>query len=389
MKTIKSTKTRTAMLAILALFVSAPSAFAYPPDNAAVLYYRASLSYDANDAMLDKVADLVRGKAGIDNEIREYIDRNSSAIKYFIDAGEAPNCNWGIDYSEGMALQTPRYAPLRDLARIVLADARIAAEAGDYRLALDRCLSVNKAAVHISNDGILVSHLVGIAANALANGVLADILPGISHDVETLSWLKGQMLSVSSAVPSLKAAINRDLQVCGQDIRKERADNILEMCGDDIPEQEAEILRNGDEAFFEASRMYFLQYIAAIVSTIEQPYPQSHEELVRLGEKLALESKENPQAVLTQMLMPALHRCLSLDVRIRTHFNAVITALDLCIGRAKTGRLPDALPQNALKDLFSGEDFEYKKTADGFILRCRGKDLDKDEIYEHEFKVKK
>jgi hypothetical protein len=196
------------------------------------------------------------------------------------------------------------------------------------------------------------------------------------------------MLSVSSAVPSLKAAINRDMQIFGQDIRKERAGNIVEMCGDDIPEQEAEILRNGDEAFFEASRMHFLQYIAAMMSVIEQPYPQSHEGLVRLGEKPGLESKENPHAILTGMLVPALHRCLTLDVRIRTHFNAVITALDLYVARAETGRLPDALPENALKDLFSGEDFEYEKTPDGFILRCRGRDLDKDEIYQYEFKVK-
>jgi hypothetical protein len=268
MKTIRNKRTTAAILAVLVLFASALSAFAYPPDNAAVLYYRASLSYDANDAMMDKVTDLVKGKTGIDNEIREYVKKNRNAIKYFVDAGDAPNCDWGMDYSEGMALQMPSYAPLRDLGKIVLAEAKIAAEAGDYSLALDRCLTVNKAAVHFSNDGILISHLVGISANALANGVLIDILPGISHDMKTLSWLKGQMLSVSSAVPSLKAAINKDMQVFGQDIRKEKADYILEMCYDDIPEQKAKIIRNGDKAFFEASRMYFLHYIAAIMSII-------------------------------------------------------------------------------------------------------------------------
>jgi hypothetical protein len=389
MKATKSKKTGTMILSAFVLFASAPAAFAYPPDNAAVLYYRASLSYDANEAMMRKVTDLVKGKAGIDSEIRQYVKKNSSAIKYFADAGDAPSCDWGIDYSEGMAVQMPQYAPLRDLAKIVLADARIAAEAGDHRLALDRCLAVNKAAVHFSNDGILISYLVGISANALANGVIIDILPGVSGDVKTLSWLKGRMLAVSGALPSLKSAINRDMQVCGQNICREKADYILEMCADQVPEQKAKTIRRGDEAFFEASRVNFMQYMAAIMSIIEQPYPQSHEELVRLGKKPALESKGNPHAILTGMLMPALHRCLSLDVRIRTHFNAIITALDLYIARARTGQLPDALPEDALKDLFSDKDFEYEKTADGFILRCRGKDLDKDEIYEHAFKVRK
>jgi len=39
--------------------------------------------------------------------------------------------------------------------------------------------------------------------------------------------------------------------------------------------------------------------------------------------------------------------------------------------------------------LFGGEDFEYKKTEEGFMLQCRGKDLDKDKIHQYEFKVAK
>ena len=39
------------------------------------------------------------------------------------------------------------------------------------------------------------------------------------------------------------------------------------------------------------------------------------------------------------------------------------------------------------KDLFSGKDFIYEKTDTGFTLRCQGKDLAKDLIYEYEFKL--
>jgi hypothetical protein len=64
-------------------------------------------------------------------------------------------------------------------------------------------------------------------------------------------------------------------------------------------------------------------------------------------------------------------------------------AIDIYIIKAKTGQLPDALPESMPKDLFSGKDFKYEKTKEGFVLRCRGKDLVKDKIYEFEFKVKK
>jgi hypothetical protein len=67
----------------------------------------------------------------------------------------------------------------------------------------------------------------------------------------------------------------------------------------------------------------------------------------------------------------------------------MLSAVDIYIINAKTGDLPNAIPAGLPRDLFSGEDFEYEKTADGFILRCQAKDLLKDEIYEYEFKVAK
>jgi hypothetical protein len=87
--------------------------------------------------------------------------------------------------------------------------------------------------------------------------------------------------------------------------------------------------------------------------------------------------------------MSAIETILCLDIRNKTHFNAVKAAIEIYIIKAKTGKLPDALPADLPGDLFSGKPLLYEKTADGFTLCCRGKDLSKDEIYKYEFKVKK
>ena len=42
----------------------------------------------------------------------------------------------------------------------------------------------------------------------------------------------------------------------------------------------------------------------------------------------------------------------------------------------------------AAKDLFSGKDFVYETTKDGFVLKCQGKDMVKDKVHEYSFKVK-
>lgn len=391
MKTVNRNKMRQVISAILILLISTSLVFAYPPDNAAVLYYRASLNYTTNSKMEKKLFELIKGNIGIDEEIKAYVQSNKIWIKQFVDAGEAPHCDWGIDYSEGFATLAPPYASLRNMARIVLVQAKIAAESTDYKRALDLCLSVHKAGAHICNADLLISHLVGISLNGTANQCIVDILPHISDNPGILIWLRGQILNVSSAVPPLKAAINRDLQISVQDIRKERSDYILKIGAEDIPKEQARIIRQADEAFFKAGKEYFLEHLAALLTAIDLPYPQSYKQMERLGEKPGLESKKNPHAILAEILAPAqvVGKIVCSDLKARTHFNAVKTALNLYIIRAKSAQLPDEIPADLPKDLFSGKDFEYEKTKDGFVLRCRGKDLSRDKIYEYEFKVKK
>jgi hypothetical protein len=389
MKTINRNMMRQMICATFILLGPTSLVYAYPPDNAAVLYYRACLIYDANDMMTNKVTDFVKGNIGIDKEIKDYVQKNKFAIKYFVDAGDAPNCDWGLDYSEGIELQMPRLAPLRILARIVQAQAKIAADSADYKRALELCLSIHEASPHIADGGVLISHLVGISLNALANQCIMEILPQISDNPDMLIWLKNQIYDVSERSPSVKVSINGDLRICSQDINKEKAEYILKMSGDDIPKDKRKIIRNADEAFFKANKEYFLDYLSTCLTAVDLPYPQSYEQLEKLAKKPANESKKNPDATMSSFLTPALSTILCLDLKVRTQFNAVKTALNLYIIRAKSVQLPDELPADLPKDLFSGKDFEYEKTKDGFVLRCQGKDLSKDKIYEYEFKVKK
>ncbi len=374
--------------AIATMLVFASPLFAYPPDNAAVLYYRASVTYDANYPMMSKVTQLIKGEIGIDDEIRAYVQSNRRAIKQYVDAGESPHCDWGLDYSQGLDLLMPEYASLRNLGRIVLAKAIMASESGDYAQALNLCLSVHKAGLHIANDGIIISHLVGISLNASTNQCLAEILPHISEDQQALVWLRGQIFEISGKLTPLKAAVNMDLSVSGQDIRRERAGYIVELCGEDISEESAQIIKEGDDAFFDASREYFMEYLSDVLTAIDLPYPQSYKQLVKLAGQPSLDKKTNLHAILSDVFAPAIGKILCLDVRNRTHFNAVNTALNLYITKARTGKLPDELPNDMPKDLFSGKDFKYEKKKGSFVLGCQGKDLSKDKAYEYEFKVK-
>jgi hypothetical protein len=179
-------------------------------------------------------------------------------------------------------------------------------------------------------------------------------------------------------------------------MRIEKRDELLTMfagAGDsgDTEKRAAERLAEADEAFFDKNREYFLNHMNRLDELLSSSlsYAELHEKLKQLSEKPEKDATKNHDATLTAALVPGLSRVYTIDIKNRNYFGAIAAALDIYIMKAKTGRLPNSLPARLPKDLFSGKDFEYEKTEAGFVLRCRGKDLDKDEIYEYKFKVKK
>jgi len=214
------------------------------------------------------------------------------------------------------------------------------------------------------------------------------------EDLETLQWLKNRIVGVSNNVVSIKTAMKREKELAVHEIRREKMDTILGSLGDDFLNDKANAdnirrLRNADDKFFADSKVYYLDVMTDAIAALDLPYQQSHKRLEELNERVRKESQEKADAVLTGILTPAATKVCSSETRNRTFFNAVTAAIDVYIVRARTGRLPDTLPAGLPMDLFSGKDFEYEKTAEGFVLRCRGKDLDKDEIPQYEFKVRK
>lgn len=376
---------------ILVLLISKSVVFAYPPDNAAVLYYRSAYTFTKDSEKITLIKKYLDSEIKNNQEIIDYVLSNKYAIKQFVDAGEGKYCDWGLDYSEGMNLQAPPLSAFRNLTMIVLADAKMANEAAEYDRAIDLCMSTYKAGSYIADSDMLVSRLVGIAMDAYANKIIIDILPNISDNSDMLVQLKNHIYEISQKFPSLKTSIKTDLEICIGDIDKENVKNLIESSDDvtQIPEDIKQIIQNANEQFIESNKEYMFKLLNDCIAATDLPYPQAYEKLNELVKKPGIESKENSDAVLATFLLPALNKVLSLDVRHRTHFNAIQTALNLYISKIKTGKLPNELPEGMPKDMFSGKDFKYEKTSDGFILKCQGKDLPKEETYVYTFKVKK
>jgi hypothetical protein len=149
------------------------------------------------------------------------------------------------------------------------------------------------------------------------------------------------------------------------------------------------MLINADDEFLIASAEYYKQFFDKYIAALDRPYEQAIKVFKELENAPQREYESgNKEAFATALLAPATLKVYDIDVRRRTHQNALLTAIQLYRYYAKKGILPEKLPSKFPKDLFSSKPFEYIRTDEGFTLRCRQADL-KDRVHEYEFKLSK
>jgi hypothetical protein len=371
------------------VLVAASSAFAYPPDpdNAAVLYYQSFLLYNAPTSQA--FDDFVMGKAGPSDEIRQCLETGRAAIEYALMATEREQCNWGLVYSKGLSLSLPHLAQARSLAKLLLADARMLACEGEYREAFERCLSTKRLARHLG-DEVVISLLVRHAINGLADDCIRDILGLVPPDAQMLNWLRGQLIEVAAPASSLAVGLKVEQEVFLRMMEMDRLDELTEVLKSDGVAKPDGLSASIDEELLARSRAYYEHYMTTLQATLAAPVPyaEKYAELQAMVERVAQEAAGKPEAILTKALVPALNRIFGIETKAQARANALRVGIELLLAQAQTGTLPERLPANMLKDPFSGQDYAYEKTSTGFVLRCQGKDLDKDTTYEYPFTVK-
>ena len=372
----------------IALVASPVLAFPPDPDNAALLYYQGFLTLaQLDEESRDHIADVARGKIAPDDKVREDISKCIGAIQFAGAAAQVPACNWGVRYSHGFDALMPQMAHTKVLTFVLIADARMRASDGDYKGALERCLMTGIFAHHVG-DVTVVSYLVSLSVRTMVYKCMQDIIGQAAHDEELLGWLKNELATSPTDTLSPVKPLKIELEIVTDLMQMDNVEKLARILADSDEKKMADIINKADKKTLEQARRLYSEHIKSALTVFSTPmrYEQAHSKLKQLANNF---DPNDPASAAAGAFIPALARILTLKTRTETHANAIKAAIDICLTRAKTGRLPDALPTELPKDTFSGKDFKYEKTKDAFILRCRGKGLDKDEIYEYEFKVKK
>ena len=377
------------------------------PDNAALLYYQSFLLRPEPDADTSKSIDEVIRGGEPDEKLREYLNLRDcrKTIEFAEAAAQLPRCNWGIRYSQGIGTPLPQLVQFRPLSFLIYSDARVLATDGDYRAALNRCITIRRIGGPIGDD-TMVNYTVSVGTDRSALRYIQNILGSMPPDIDILVWLRGQLAAVLGAVLSPARVLEMDLELILQSMRTDTdTDDLVwlrEQLAENDEEKNAEYVWSltDEELLGLIVEPYagFLDYALGVIDS-EMPYEEKYTELQKLIDELKEEFGSAPGTnQLAIAFAPQVIEIYSLQVRLTAQFNALKAAIEIYISTANTGQLPETLPDYLPKDPFSGQDFEYEITERGFVLRCRAKDIlasqaiwppgtDPDVVHEYEFEL--
>ena len=356
--------------------------------NAALLYYQAFLLRpEPPEAIKYKIHSVTEPT----KQFRTYLGHCLPMIEIIEIASRMP-CIWGVWPERRLSMVALRkeVGPIQD---ILLLDARTLAADGHYRVALERCLTVRRIARHLSEDPELYIYSTGF--DMLPLNVVGDVLGVMPPDADILTWFRGQFAVVPgprlSYAETLQGRVKRFLnhmRTTPKSLRYNKNLAIREAEG----EQAKENVRNlTDEQFLARAGKGLARFTDSMFRVLdsEMTYEQKLVQMHGLFNEKMKGDNTDPVVKSVITMVEGIDRGYSSLVEHTAYVNGTKAAVEVYLVLAKTGHLPEKLPEHLPKDPFTGKDFVYEITDEGFALRCQGETFQGLGKRRLEFKVRK
>jgi hypothetical protein len=374
------------------------------PENAALVYYQAFLL--CPDADITGIPREIHPGIFLETDlsketmeyIRQYVGKreHKQAIELVRIASHVEHCNWGMHgllmaWAANRVGAYSRYIPF-----LMCANARVLAADGDHLAALKDCLAVRRFARHLSDETIV---FLGCPMSTDAWGLqtIQRILDNMPPDEQTLTFLREELTSIPlvseqawmGVVNSMERDLwqwrthpNRGFAGVREELREWASARIASQ--DSLPLGDDDVLKMIEEPFRAALRS--VHEILAQGLSYEETYVALERVASHLREK-ALAEPGGFGYLYSSGSLEGVPHLFTRQLAHRSHFNAILAAIEIYRATAAAGQLPDALWGDLPQYPFSGEPFEYERTAEGFVLRCRVTPKRHSQPWEFKFRV--
>lgn len=371
------------------------------PGNAALKYYQALLICPDLDSIPVETMRSVFGPVGLHSteatgsveQVRPYVKKHNQAIQIAESASMMSRCDWALPYAPyGGESDLSRKVSSRAkvLAFLISADARTLATDGNYKAGFARCLMLRRVAKHFAiwQGNPLARSLEGRALRCTR-----QILQEMPSDVDTLRWLSAELSAMPSVMAPLATVTKKDFECMFAELPNQldyprMRELLVEKASSE--KQRNNVINLTDGEVLDLIRQTTAEFLDPALKTLASdiPYVTKYERIKSLVKDFEELRKTDP--AVTIVAFAHAERVLDLydnEVLYKSFESAIKVAAKVYYLRAAGGRLPPALPDGLAKDPYSGQDFKYEITDDGFLLRCRSKDLGDGKIHQFAFKV--
>jgi hypothetical protein len=399
------------LLILLASRLSAATGWdpnTFTPDNAAYWYQKAfDRCEDPNGFDLDEYA---AGDIELSPQIEKYLIHQQPVIDLLKKAAQTKHCDWQFEPLANGTFSLPPYlCDAKKAAYLLLANGR-------YQKLKNPDINLNilfepilQLASAIDSD-FLINHLTALALRATTYNQIHEYInrhPNWSltdlYRMETfiVNEVKRPKLSYADTMNGEIKSAKRMLTEYKQYIYNDTF--WTQVWG--IPVEKL------SEDFYKRNYLFFQDYMLRRETYLNLPYPEATEKCLQLKDDLRNRFKqyfadytdifqenrvynENTQ-LLEDVKIELIEDCdflftvisdvdipgiFSVDTKTNNYLNALQAGIKVLIRYRTTSHIPENMPFNSPKDLFSDKPFLIIKTADGFKLRCQGEDLSRSQI---------
>lgn len=283
----------------------------------------------------------------------------------------------------------PSLSPYRHVGKMLVADGRRLEEQGAYDLAFRNYVTVMRIGHHVANGITLIEDLVGVACWNLGDQAVAEMVlrrdlprPQLQDIVKTLEELAPLRPSLIEGVAGERLFGNLLVdEIISQPTQVLR--NVSAMMSYDGVQTNDIHLNNGWRRLEARLGQVFLpdrtikKHMNAYYDQLEQlARSPIYSDFWREFNDEALVLSIPPWDVVSRMFLPSLTRALLLNERSRmeTRLTRTVVALRLFslehkgAAPAALEELDDLVPEEVRVDPFSGDEFVYNRTRDGWTL---------------------
>jgi len=369
-------------VAISILFVSSALA---KSQNAADLYYKAFEELESPDKqILTSLRETIKEDKPLTPAARQYIRQQKKDAEILLKASQIRDCDWKLDYTKGAGLKLTGLSESRNLSMLLNVMALEQVEKGDPHKALEYNKAAYSMAGHVANMKCMIAFLVAKAIEGDSNKSLHKIAVAIASDPGA-SGLISQLPKKTVPLEALDLGMTIVQSTPDEVSLHQFESSGLLSKNDFISEQLPAIVS-------EYKKQYAL-HVSRYRQAASLPYVQCIDRFSQLEKKFKSRDTDISERTeysslvdsLLRSTVPAPSGIIGIYYRTQAEFNAINAAVQIYKVKAEQGALPDSLPSGLPTDPFSDKAFEYELFADGFVLRCRQKDLHKKQLYEYSF----